>query len=77
MLPYERHLLSDRQKNKKRFVQIDLSIYGEVWEDFMDVLLASAHQHEETIDLDDFIEELKSNELEQINHRLYFNLGAA
>lgn len=51
------------EENKKRFVQIDLTIYGELWEDFMDALVASAHQGEETLDLDDFVKELKSEGL--------------
>lgn len=51
------------EENKKQFVQIDLSIYGELWEDFMDALVASAHKDEETLDLDDFMKELKSEGL--------------
>lgn len=51
------------EENKKQFVQIDLSLYGELWEDFMDALMASAHQGEETVDLDDFVKELKAEGL--------------
>lgn len=28
------------EENQQRFVQIDWSLYGELWEDFMDVLVA-------------------------------------
>lgn len=42
-------------------VQIDLEKYGELWEDFYDVLVAQARREEESIPLEDVIEELKAS----------------
>lgn len=42
-------------------VQIDLEKYGELWEDFYDVLVAQARRQEESIPLEQVIEELKAS----------------
>ena len=34
------------ETHKKRFVQIDLDKYGEIWEDFYDVLIAESRKDE-------------------------------
>jgi len=39
-------------KDQKRFVQIDLSIHGEMWEDFYDLLVSNSRENEETISYD-------------------------
>lgn len=48
------------ENNKKTAVQIDLDIYGELWEDFYDALLLEnrTKPSEDTISLDDFVTEL-------------------
>ena len=56
--------LSD-DKNKKRFVQIDLEKYGEIWEDFYDLIVANAREKEPTVSLEDFEKELKEEGLLQ------------
>ncbi|HNP17927.1 MAG TPA: hypothetical protein PKL31_05795 [Fulvivirga sp.] len=47
-------------KNKKVAVQIDLSKYGELWEDFLDLVIANEREKEDKIPLEDFIAELKA-----------------
>ena len=47
------------EKDQKRFVQIDLSIHGELWEDFYDLLIANKRENEEIIPYDAVKEELK------------------
>ena len=56
--------LSDDQ-NKKRYVQIDLEKYGQLWEDFYDLIVANAREKEPTISLEDFKKELKEEGLLQ------------
>lgn len=51
------------ENNKKRFVQIDLEKYGEIWEDFYDGLLAEMSKGEESISLEQLGEELKAEGL--------------
>jgi len=50
-------------KNKKRFVQIDLEKYGEIWEDFYDGLMAELTKDEETITLEELGQQLKEEGL--------------
>jgi len=45
-------------ENKKKFVQIDLEKYGEIWEDFYDGLMAELAKDDETIDFEDFKKDL-------------------
>jgi len=47
-------------KNKKKFVQIDLEQYGEIWEDFYDGLKAEMTKGEESYPIDEVIGELES-----------------
>jgi hypothetical protein len=46
-------------KNRKVAVQIDLKIYGELWEDFYDNMIAELRKDEEKIPLDEVIKGLK------------------
>jgi len=46
-------------KGQKRFVQIDLSIHGEIWEDFYDLLVSNSRENEESISYDVVKDELK------------------
>ncbi len=54
-----RYLVNEEQKPVA--VQIDLEKYGELWEDFYDVLIAQTRQEEESIPLEDLVEELKAS----------------
>ena len=51
------------QNNKKRFVQIDLEKYGEVWEDFYDALMVEQVKDEDSITLEELGQQLKSEGL--------------
>ena len=48
-------------QDQKVAVQIDLEKYGELWEDFYDVLVAESRKDEESIPLDKVIKELKED----------------
>lgn len=37
------------EHNNRRFVQIDLEKYGELWEDFYDLIIAESRKNEETV----------------------------
>ena len=54
-----RYLVNEEQQPVA--VQIDLEKYGELWEDFYDVLVAQARRQEESIPLEEVIEELKAS----------------
>ena len=41
-------------------VQIDLEKHGELWEDMHDILVAQSRQDEESIPLEELIDELKA-----------------
>ena len=47
------------EQNVRRYVQIDLELYGHLWEDFFDLIVAHSRQDEETISLDQVKEELQ------------------
>ena len=47
-------------KNEKVAVQIDLRMYGDLWEDFYDSLIAELRKDEEKIPLEDVIRDLKA-----------------
>jgi len=49
-------------QDEKVAVQIDLEQYGELWEDFYDVLVAESRKEEESVPLDDVIKELKEDD---------------
>ena len=53
------HYLTD-EKNRKVAVQIDLRKYGELWEDFYDVVVAELRKDEEKIPLEKVVKDLKS-----------------
>ena len=40
------------ETNQKRFVQIDLKIHEELWENFYDILIAESRMNEENIPYD-------------------------
>jgi hypothetical protein len=49
--------------NKKpQFVQIDLKMYGEIWEDIQDILVAHSRKKEEKIKFSDFLATLNEEE---------------
>ena len=48
------------ENQKPVAVQIDLEKYGELWEDFYDIMIAESRKDEESIPLDELIEEMKS-----------------
>ena len=54
--------LTDDQ-NKKRFVQIDLEKYGEMWSEFYDVLIAESKKNDEKIHLAEVKRMIAANEL--------------
>jgi hypothetical protein len=47
------------EHNKKKFVQIDLDKYGQIWEDFYNGLLAEITKGEENFPLEEIISELE------------------
>ncbi len=52
------HYLTDDQ-NRRIAVQIDLRMYGELWEDFYDALMADMRKDEEKIPLEEVIRDLQ------------------
>ena len=52
------------EKGKKKAVLIDLSEWGELWEDIYDVLVAKSRKHEPTIDWEDLKAELAHEDTE-------------
>jgi len=48
-------------KNEKVAVQIDLRMYGELWEDFYDSLISEMRKDEEKIPLEKVISDLRAN----------------
>ncbi len=56
------HYLMNEQ-GERIAAQIDLTLYGELWEDFYDNLLALLRADEKAKTLEDFLEELKADEL--------------
>lgn len=53
------HYVTDDQ-NRKIAAQIDLKKYGELWEDFLDVIESEARKGEETITMEELKSELKT-----------------
>ncbi len=47
------------ENNNKKYVQIDLEKYGEIWQDFYDGLTAELTKGEETFSLDEIVSELE------------------
>lgn len=54
------HYLTDDQ-NRRVAVQIDLTRFGEVWEDIYDALVSDSRRHEATHDWQDVRGELLDN----------------
>ena len=50
-------VVDDQQK--KRFVQIDLDIHGDLWDDFYDLILINSRKGEETVPYSIVKEELR------------------
>ena len=50
-------------ENKKKFVQIDLEKYGEMWSEFYDVLIAESRKNDEKIPLEEVKRMFAANEL--------------
>lgn len=49
--------------NNKIAVQIDLNMYGELWQEFLDRLLIEFRKDEDSDSFDDFLKELKEEGL--------------
>jgi hypothetical protein len=49
--------------NKKKFVQIDLEKYGEMWSEFHDVLIAESRKNDEKIPIEEVKRMFAANEL--------------
>jgi hypothetical protein len=49
------------EKGTKKAVLIDLEKWGELWEDFYDVLISKQRQDEEEISWEDLKQELETN----------------
>ena len=54
------------ENGQPRFVQIDLTVHSELWEDFYDLLIAEQRENEESIPFEEVINILKTNNLEEI-----------
>ncbi len=54
-----KYLIDDQKKTVA--VQIDLDKYGDLWEDFYDVIVAKSREEEESIPFEDLVNELKSS----------------
>ncbi|MEZ5040458.1 MAG: hypothetical protein R2828_11210 [Saprospiraceae bacterium] len=55
------YVLDDQ--NNKIAVQIDLSLYGDLWQDFYDRLLIKLREEEESDSLESFVYQLKEEGL--------------
>ena len=53
------------ETGKKRFVQIDLTIHAELWEDLYDAMIVAERKKEESVPFSDVLENLKKNEQNQ------------
>ena len=51
------------EENKKKFVQIDLEKYGDLWEEFYDILIAESRKEDEKIPLEEVKRMFEANEL--------------
>ncbi len=49
--------------NKKKFVQIDLEKYGELWSEFYDVLIAESRKNDKRIPLEEVKRMFAADEL--------------
>jgi hypothetical protein len=55
------YLIDD--EDNKRFVQIDLEKYGELWSEFYDILIAESRKNDEKIPLKEVKRMFEANEL--------------
>ena len=51
------YVIDDQER--RRYVQIDLNVHGELWEDFLEILVAESREKEETISYDQVKDELR------------------
>ncbi len=51
------------EENKKKFVQIDLDKYGDIWYEFQDILIAESRKNDKKISLQEVKRMLEANEL--------------
>jgi len=51
------YVIDDHER--RRYVQIDLNVHGELWEDFLEILVAESREKEETISYDQVKDELR------------------
>ncbi len=51
------------EKNKKKFVQIDLEKYGEMWSEFYDLLIAESRKNDDKVSLAEVKRMFDANEL--------------
>lgn len=56
------------EDGNKTAVQIDLQLYGELWQDFYDVLTIEAAKDEESDSLEAYLEKLENRE--QLNEQV-------
>ncbi len=54
--------LQDKE-SKKNFVQIDLERYGDLWPDFLDVIIAHSRKNDKKITLDEVKKQILMNEV--------------
>ena len=52
-------------KGKPRYVQIDLTIHEELWEDFYDLIIAEERKKEESIPFEQVMKILEDNNTKQ------------
>ena len=53
------------ETGKKRFVQIDLTLYGDLWEDFYDALVVAQRKDEDSVPFSEVLDLIKKNEQNQ------------
>ncbi len=51
------------ENNNKKYVQIDLEKYGEMWSEFCDVLIAESRKDDKKVPLEEVKRMFTSNEL--------------
>ena len=53
------------ETGKKRFVQIDLALHADLWEDFYDALVVAQRKDEESVPFSEVLDLIKKNEQNQ------------
>ena len=59
------YFLEDETGNK-RFVQIDLAVHADLWEDFYDALVVAQRKDEESVPFSEVLDLIKKNERNQV-----------